>query len=153
MDTLQDTCSTTVVHKLKGYFACHEIPDELRSGNGPQFTSKVIARFVHEWQFKHTTSSPHCPQSNRKVENSVKSCKALMKKAIEAKSDIYLALLDFRNTPTGKIHSSPAQRLFGHRTKTQLPMSKKLLIPEFNSTTWRSQRKSAQKQRVSGKVL
>ena len=32
--------------------------------------------------------------------------------------------------PTEKIHSSLARRLFGRRTKTQLPMSKKLLIPE-----------------------
>ncbi|XP_062523345.1 uncharacterized protein K02A2.6-like [Corticium candelabrum] len=130
VDKLQDTCSTTVIHKLKGYFARHGIPDELRSDNGPQFTSKEFARFVHESQFKHTTSSSHYPQSNGKVENSVKLCKALMKKAIRAKSDIYLALLDFRNTPTEKIHSSPAQRLFGRRTKTQLSMSKKLLIPE-----------------------
>ncbi|XP_062501428.1 uncharacterized protein K02A2.6-like [Corticium candelabrum] len=112
MDKLQDACSTTVIHKLKGYFARHGIPDELSSDNGPKFTSKEFARFVHERQFKHTTSSPHYPQSNGKVENSVKSCKALMKKAIKAKSDIYLALLDFRNTPTEKIHSSPAQTIW-----------------------------------------
>ena len=113
-----------MIHKLKGYFARHGIPDKLRSENGPHFTSKKFARFVHEWQFKHITSSSHYPQSNGKMENSVKSCKALMKTTIKAKSNIYLALLDFRNTPTEKMHSSPAQRLFGRRTKTQLLMSK-----------------------------
>ena len=34
---------------------------------------------------------------------------------------IYLALLDWRNTPTEGIGTSPAQRLFGRRTRTLIP--------------------------------
>ena len=52
-----------------------------------------------------------------------------MRKAEESKSDPYLALLDWRNTPTEILNSSPAQRLFNRRTKTQLPTSNKLLKP------------------------
>ncbi|XP_065844144.1 uncharacterized protein [Oscarella lobularis] len=44
--------------------------------------------------------------SNGKAENSVKTCKTLMKKALLANSDIYLALVDFRNTPSEKLGSS-----------------------------------------------
>ena len=44
--------------------------------------------------------------------------------------DVYLALLDWRNTPTEGIGSSTAQRLFGHRTRTLLPTFSQLLEPE-----------------------
>ena len=40
-------------------------------------------------------------------------------------------LLDWRNTPTEGMKSSPAQRMFGRRTRTLLPTSKKLLKPHL----------------------
>ena len=52
-----------------------------------------------------------------------------MSKAVESGTDPYLALLDFRNTPTEGIGMSPAQGLFGRRTKTLLPTPTKLLEP------------------------
>ena len=63
----------------------------------------------------------------------MKTCKSIIKKCLTAKRDIYLALLDFRNTPTEKIGSSPAQRLFGRRTKTRLPTSSQKLAPQAPS--------------------
>ena len=51
-----------------------------------------------------------------------------MKKAACGKFDLYLALLDYRNTPT-EIGSSPAQRLFSRRTRNLLPLSSKQLQP------------------------
>ena len=43
----------------------------------------------------------------------------------------YLSLLDWRNTPTEGLNSSPAQRLFGRRMKTLLPTSNHLLKPKI----------------------
>lgn len=40
-----------------------------------------------------------------------------------------MAILDYRNTPTQGMDSSPAQRLMNRRTKTLLPTSGKLLQP------------------------
>ena len=48
-----------------------------------------------------------------------------------SKSDLYLALLDHHNTPTEQTNLSPAQRLYGHRTRTLLPLSPTLLQPEL----------------------
>ena len=45
-------------------------------------------------------------------------------------NDFYLSLLDWRNTPTEGLESSPAQRLFGRRTRTHLPTASNLLKPE-----------------------
>ena len=70
------------------------------------------------------------PQSNGKVENAVKVAQNTMRKARLAGTDLNLSLLDYRNTPTEGIGSSPAQRLFGRRTKTLIPTSTRLLVPK-----------------------
>ena len=74
------------------------------------------------------TSSPRHQQVNGLAENAVKVIKSMLKKCSETGEDPYLALLELRNTPRGEI-GSPAQRLMGRRTRTQLPTSDKLLQP------------------------
>ena len=76
------------------------------------------------------TSSPGYPRSNGKVENAVKTVKKLMRKVLYSKYDPYLALLDWRNTPSEMLNSSPSQRIFDRRIKTLLPTSSKLLKPK-----------------------
>ena len=84
------------------------------------------------YEFDHVTSSPTYPQSNGKVEN----VQRIMLKALETSSDPYLGFLDFRNTPTEGLGTSPAQRLFGHHTKTLLLTAGRLLTqPEFDTTS------------------
>ena len=57
----------------------------------------------------------------------------MLKKAQLAKTDVYLALLDYHNSPTQHTYSSPAQRVFGSRTCTLLPVSSQLLKSEIQS--------------------
>lgn len=127
VDRLYSTKSCDVINKLKSHFSRHGIPDRLISDNGPQFSSGEFTKFAADYQFQHITSSPLYPQSNGKAENAVNTVKRIMCKALESGTDPYLALLDFRNTPTEGIGTSPAQRLFGRRTKTLLPTPTKLL--------------------------
>ena len=54
----------------------------------------------------------------------------MSKKARASKCDPHLALLDWRNTPSAELGTSPVQRLLGRRTKTLLPTSSALLKPE-----------------------
>ena len=113
VDKLSSQTSRKVIDKLKCQMARHGIPDTLRSDNGPQFSSQEFRKFLELYEFDHTTSSPAYPQSNGKAENSVKTASLIMLKALEAESDPYLGLLDFRNTPTEGLGMTPAQRLFG----------------------------------------
>ena len=131
IDYLENTLSTTVIHKLRAQFARYGIPDTCFSDNGPQFNSIEFRKFAKEWDFRHETSSPLYPQSNGKVEHAVQTAKSLMRKGKHAKSDPYLAILDFRNTPTQGYETSPAQRLMNRRTKTLLPMKETLLKPKI----------------------
>ena len=102
--------------------------------NGPQFVCREFKEFEREWEFQHSTSSPLHPQSNGKVENSVKTCKLLMKKALLSKGDVHLALLEFRNTPSERDGVSLSQKLFSRRTRARLPTTKELLKPRVVDT-------------------
>ena len=127
--------AAAVIPKLKQQFARHGIPDEVVSDNGPPYNSHEFRAFAELYHFDHTTSSPGYAQSNGKAESAVKIAKKLMIKAREAGTDPYLALLNYRNTPTEGMDSSPAQRLFGRRTKTTLPTVKALLMPKTVTNT------------------
>ena len=116
-----------VINKLKNQFSRLGIPDVVYSDNGPQFDNEKFRDFANKWSFSHITSLPRFPSSNGKVEEAIQTLKRLILKSKMAKSDPYLALLGFRNTPTQGIDSSPAQRLFNRRTKTPLPMTTELL--------------------------
>ena len=63
----------------------------------------------------------------------MKTVKHLFKKCKDSGQSEYLALLDWRNTPTAGIGTSPAQRLMGRRCKTLLPIAGKLLQPRYDT--------------------
>ncbi|MCP3889967.1 MAG: transposase family protein, partial [Desulfobulbaceae bacterium] len=129
VDRLYKTSSNAVISKLKNHFARYGIPDKVMSENGPQFDSQTFSNFAREWDFDHLTSSPGHSQSNGKAESAVKTAKRLIRKANKAGSDIYLAILDYRNTPNQVTSNSPVQSLLMRRTKTLLPTTSNLLKP------------------------
>ena len=130
--SLQSTTSSAVSRALRALFARY-IPNVLVTDNGPQFAAAEFATFASKWGFQHVTSSPRYPQSNGKAENAVKTVKRLFSKCSETGQSEFLALLDWRNTPTEGLGSSPAQRFLGRRCRTQLPMTETLLKPAYDT--------------------
>ncbi|XP_061176082.1 uncharacterized protein K02A2.6-like [Saccostrea echinata] len=110
--------SGCVIRHLKSQLSKYGIPDEAISDHGPQFASAEFRKFVHDYEFRHVTSSPHYPQSNGQVEQMV-----LLEKA----KDPYMAILDYRNTPLEELGLSPAQLFLARRLRTKLPVSATLL--------------------------
>ena len=147
VELLRNTTTREVIREIKKQIARHGLFDELVSDNGPQFTSEEFKEFVKKSRFRHTTSSPHYPLSNGKAENAVKICKQMMKKCQLSNGDVYNALLDFRNTPSAETGYSPAQLMFGRRTRTLLPIPQNKLKPEvkaeINEKITASKRKQA----------
>ena len=60
--------------------------------------------------------------------------KRLFTKCAESGQSEIRALLDWRNTPTEGMSTSPAQRFLGRRCKTLLPTSTALLQPRFETS-------------------
>ena len=63
------------------------------------------------------------PQSNGLSEKGVQIAKKLIKKAIDSKEDINLALLAYRTAPL-EYGLSPSEQLMGRKLKTKLPIMK-----------------------------
>ena len=82
---MTDTTTKSTIKILKQHFARYGIPNILMTDNGPQFTSHEFGSFTRNWEIQHHTSSPGYAKSNGKAENSVKTAKQLMRKAIKQK--------------------------------------------------------------------
>ena len=131
VDSLTTKTVVEVIRKLKAHLARHGIPDQVISDNGQPFASDSFHEFTSTYGFEHVTSSPLYAQSNGKVENAVNTAESLLEKATKSKRDPYLSLLDWRNTPTEGLNSSPTQRLLGRRGKTLLLTSNHLPKPNI----------------------
>jgi hypothetical protein len=78
--------------------ARYGIQDICVSVNGDQFNCEEFRKFAKDWEFRHKTLSPTFA-NNGKIEHVV-IVKSLMRNARHSRSDPYLAILDFRNTPS-----------------------------------------------------
>ena len=87
--------------------------------------------FAKSWSFNHVTTSPGYPQSNGKAENALRTVKRLFEKCNETSVSEFQALLDWRNTPSEGMDTSPVQHLMGRRCRTLLPMLESLLRPSY----------------------
>ena len=116
-----NTRTSTVIKKLKSHFARYGSPCQVVSDNAAIFTADQFS----DWE--HMKISPENSHANGKAESEVKSAKRFLRKAQEAGTDQYLALLDLRNTPTQGEGNSPAQRLMNHCTRTLLLTTANLL--------------------------
>ena len=80
----------------------------------------------------------------------MKTAKPILRKSIKAGTYPSLAILDYRNTTTQGMTSSPAQRLMSRRTKTLLPTTHSLLLPK-NIDLENEKRELPQRQQVQAK--
>lgn len=130
LDLLPDLTMHTMVDVCKKNFSRHGKPQRILTDNGSNFVNSEMARFTKEWDIEHVTSSPYHQQANGKAESSVKIAKKLIKKAEDSKQDLWLMLLNWRNTPN-KLGSSPVCRLFSRSTRCEVPMSATNLMPRI----------------------
>lgn len=128
---LKGQSSYEVIEQLKKWFAVHGIPEELQTDNGTQYMSREFKSFQKEWKFNHVTSSPHHHQGNGLAEKAVQVAKNILKKCSIDKSDVQLALLNWRNIPRNDILGSPNQRLYSRITRSPLPTIKSNLKPKI----------------------
>ena len=95
--------------------------------NGPKIVAKAYKRFVKEYDFLYTTSSPYHTQGDSRAEAAVKPVQNIIKK-----TDVFQAVpLNQRNTPQRGHSYSPAQRMLCRRTRTKLPTTNKVFVPKM----------------------
>ena len=131
----RNTTTTQVIAALRQTFCRTAIPDIVWSDGGPQFTSIQFTQFAQQWGFLHKTSSPYHPQSNGKIESTVKSMKKIICISWNGRSlnqdKLCCSLLQYRNTPSRRDGRSPAQKLYGHPTQDTLPAHRRSFSQEW----------------------
>ena len=125
---LSSTTSRSVIKALQAIFSRHGIPSVFMSDNGPQFSSREMKEFANTYGFDLVTSSPHYAQSNGLAERTIQTVKRLLQHS----SDPYMALLSFRATPIPWCSLSPAELLMGRKVRTDIPIAKTLLTPQWS---------------------
>ena len=131
VNSLSSETSKSVIRDVMAIFSRFGVPDTLVTDNGPCFASSVFAKLADQWNFEDVTTSPRYPQSNGKAENAVRNVERLFAKCRAAGVSEFQALLDWWNTPSEGMDSSPAHHLLGRRCKTLLPTLRTLLSPGF----------------------
>ncbi|XP_060873973.1 uncharacterized protein K02A2.6-like [Metopolophium dirhodum] len=114
--------SSNTINAIKSNFSRHGVPETIRSDGGTQYTSEEFQKYIKEWHIKHIISSSTNAQSNGMVERHIQTIKKMLIKADEDNKDVYLTLLEYRNTPISKDLASPAEILMGRKIKGLLPI-------------------------------
>ena len=134
-----NTTTPRLLSALRQSFCRTGVPDIFWSDQGPQFTAKSFQEFAKVWGFRHITSTPTYPQSNGKIEATVKSMKKLLQTSWTGRylDDVKLtrALLQYRNTPSRKDNLSPAMKLFGKPIQDSLPAHRRSFSEQWQRST------------------
>ena len=99
------------------------------SDNGPQYNSVEIKTFASSYGFTHIISSPHYSQSNGQAERTVKTVKGLLQDS----PDVHIPVrLSYRATPLPWCGLSPSELLMGRGLTTDVPVTIRLLTPNWS---------------------
>ena len=97
---------------------------EIISDNGFPFNSQEFADYLSSHGVKHTTSSPHYPQSNGFIERHIQTVKNLLYKAMDAGTQSFQEVFsELRTTKIGNDLPSPAEILHGRSLITGEPVT------------------------------
>ncbi len=148
-----NTTAPQLTSVLRASFCRTGVPDTFWSDQGPQFTLKTFQDFANQWGFRHATSSPTYPQSNGKVEATVKSMKKVTRTAWNGRyldeNKLTRALLQYRNTPSKKDGLSPAQKLFGRPIQDTLPAHRRAFSAEWQRSTTNAEQQALSTRKIT----
>ena len=102
----------TITH-LRKLFSAEGVPTIVMSDNRPPFNGEEFRQFACDFDFVHTTSSPHFHQSNGFIKAMVKKVKNAYKKTDRSPNAQARALLQLCDTPIMADLPSPAEILHG----------------------------------------
>lgn len=125
VEIIKSVSASTTVPKLDKIFAEYGIPLELKSDNGPPFSSLPFHNFAKELGFHHRKITPYWPQANAEAERFMKTIqKAIRTAHIEGlnwKQELPKFLRNYRATPHTTTGVTPSELLNGRKLRTKIP--------------------------------
>lgn len=131
--------SAATIEKLRECIGRFGLPNTIVSDNGRQFVSNEFNQFCLNNKIKHLTTAPYHPQSNGAAENSVKTFKTGMQKALadpkNSNSSIETLMNRFLFYYRSSVHSTtletPYKLMFGREMKTHFDRIKPSRLAEM----------------------
>lgn len=128
------TTTLALINKLKYIFSIFGIPNVIVSDNDVKINSYEFNEFCSSNGIKYLTSPIYHPCSNGQAENSVRTCKKMIKSVIINENlsqhaiheKLLGCLFDYRNTEHCTTGQTPAKLMFGRNLRTRLD----LIVPE-----------------------
>ncbi|XP_063961269.1 uncharacterized protein K02A2.6-like [Lytechinus pictus] len=146
-----NTTTEKTMNELRSIFACHGLPEQLVSDNGPQFRSAAFQTFMKQNGIRHILVPTYHPASNGAAERTVRVVKEALKKQVfdgsskfSMKRRLANFLLKYRTTPQSTTGFTPAELLMKRRLRTRLS----LILPDLSQKVENKQ--SSQKRYFKG---
>ena len=115
---MKETTTGKTIERLRETFSQFELPEQLVTDNGPQFTSEDFAQIAKMNGVKHIRCAPYHPASNGLAERFVQSLKMALKASVNngltLQHRVFNFLFNYRTTPHATTGVSPSS-LFLHR--------------------------------------
>ena len=124
---LNDMTSHTVCNHFTSILAEYSLPATIIADFGSQYISKRFGSKCVQSGITLHCSSPYHHQANSLAETAIRTCKSLLRKALEENECPYTALWMYRTTPLYGHTPSPHELLFGREPQTTLPSSRSTL--------------------------
>ena len=125
IERLTSKTAAGVIDVLKSIMAHYGIPDKLVSDNMEVRHFDSLLMIGVSSSLRAVLVIPSNGQSKRFIQ----TAKNYLKRAYSDGKDVFIALLEYRNTPIAGISAAPAQLLMSQRLKAELPMTSSLLQP------------------------
>jgi len=125
VEIINSTSAFTVIPVLDRIFALLGIPDQLKTDNGPPWSSIELKKYADYLGFIHHRITPLWPESDGFVERFMKTLSKVLRTAkIEEKNwkqELFTFLRAYRNTPHASTNKTPSELLLHRNVKTRLP--------------------------------
>lgn len=127
---MKSTDSKSTIEIFRECFARFGLPKIVVTDNGPQFSAVEFSKFLSQNGIKHLTSPPFHPATNGLAENTVKSVKSGLKKALfdsrnrEVSFETLLNryLFNYRNSIHATTGFTPSSLVFKQKVRTRLDL-------------------------------
>lgn len=121
IEVVYSTSAKAVIPKLNHIFAAYDVPQVVKSNNGPPFNGGEFAQFAKYLGFKHRKVSPLWPEANGEVERLMKTFGKVLPTTTHWNQDMYQFLRNYSVSPHCTTGVAPATALFGRPIRVKLP--------------------------------
>jgi len=125
VEVIHSTSADTVIAAFEQIFATFGNIEQLKTDNGPPWSSARWKEYAAYRGFKHRRITPLWPRADamaeREVRTIMKAIRAATVNGKNWKTEINTFLELYRNTPHSTTNKTPAECIFGRRLRTRLP--------------------------------